>query len=217
MVMSLRAAGVACVGLVALTAAAQAPDGEGLTVPTISPVWQEPLPAIDNAPSSPVAFPGAEVPVDWDRPAPLPSESASLGEVPPLVDPGPAPSADVLARVSEKERQCLAAVVYHEARGEPREGQLAVAQVVLNRSRSGKFPKSICGVAYQPGQFSGFASRSGGRNARQWSSALDVADAALDGERADGVGKAMYFHATYVQPGWNRTRLATIGNHVFYR
>ncbi len=121
---------------------------------------------------------------------------------------------------------CLAQAVYYEARGEPREGQAAVAQVVLNRARSGSHPASVCGVVFEgasrPGcQFS-FAcdGRLGGRRpaAAAWRQAETVAAEALDGRRVAGVEGALNYHADYVRPRWaaQLRRTAEIGRHIFY-
>jgi spore germination cell wall hydrolase CwlJ-like protein len=107
--------------------------------------------------------------------------------------------------------------VYHEARGEPRAGQVAVARVIINRTKSGRYPTSICGVVYQPSQFSALKPGMTPSNVAQWRTAQAVADDALQGEGEDRMQGAMYFHASYVRPGWNRVRVAAIGNHVFYR
>ncbi len=116
--------------------------------------------------------------------------------------------------------ECLAGAVYFESRGEPLAGQLAVAEVILNRSRSGRFPGSVCGVVFQPSQFS-FV-RGGGfppiaRGSRAWREAVAMAHAAQDGIASSGVGSSLYFHARRVSPGWKLTRVTTVGNHVFYR
>lgn len=118
------------------------------------------------------------------------------------------------------EERCLAGAVYFESKGEPLEGQMAVAHVILNRVSSGRFAGSICGVVYQKSQFSFVR---GGRmpsipeGSEQWKTAVAVAKTALADAWDSPVGGAMYFHATYVSPGWNRARVRTIGNHIFYR
>lgn len=123
------------------------------------------------------------------------------------------------ADATDAEHHCLAVGVYYESRSEPLEGQLAVAQVILNRVRSGRFAPSVCGVLTQPSQFS-FVRRgvlpSPGNNA-QWRTAVGVASVALSGDMASPVPGAMFFHATHVSPRWNRQRVARLGNHVFYR
>lgn len=123
--------------------------------------------------------------------------------------------------VSDPELDCLAGAVYFESKGEPLKGQLAVAEVILNRAESGRFPKSICGVVKQKSQFS-FV-RSGRipaipRSSEAWRKAVAIAHIATNNLAKGGVGEAMFFHARYVSPGWRRlTRVASIGNHIFYR
>lgn len=118
------------------------------------------------------------------------------------------------------ELACLAGATYFEAKGEPLEGQLAVAEVIINRSRSGRFPASLCGVVHQRGQFSfvrGGRIPAIDRGSRAWREALAVAQVA-QGEAWDSRAQnALFFHARRVSPGWRKTRVATLGNHVFYR
>ena len=122
--------------------------------------------------------------------------------------------------VSGREAECLAGGVYFESKGEPLVGQLAVAEVILNRARSGRFPSSICGVILQPSQFSfvrGGAFPPIARSSRQWREAVAIAKIAQDKSWSSGVGKALFFHARHVSPGWRLTRVASLGNHIFYR
>lgn len=119
-----------------------------------------------------------------------------------------------------EETECLARAVYYESKGEPLSGQLTVADVIMNRSRSGRFPSSICGVVRQAGQFS-FVRRgvipTPPEGARDWRIAVAIARIAMD-DLADGAApRALFFHARRVNPGWRLTRVATVGNHVFYR
>ncbi len=115
---------------------------------------------------------------------------------------------------------CLAGAIYFESKGEPLDGQLAVANVVINRMQSGRFPRSICAVVTQPGQFSFVR---GGRvpsvslKHSGYRTAMAVAQVAMDGHWESPVAKAMFFHARRVSPGWRLTRVAAIGGHVFYR
>jgi len=115
--------------------------------------------------------------------------------------------------------RCLAAGVYYESKGEPLAGQLAVAQTIINRTRSGRFPKSICGVLTQAGQFSfvrgGSVPSAEGR--RGWDTAVAVAKVAARDLWDGDAEQALYFHARRVAPSWRATRIAAIGNHVFYR
>ena len=112
---------------------------------------------------------------------------------------------------------CLARAVYFEARGEPLEGQLAVAQAILNRVDSGRYPTSICGVVRQPGQFT-FRHGLPVRDGEDWRRAQAIALVAAEDMWPDVVPNAVSFHATHVRPLWrDKVRVAQIGRHVFYR
>lgn len=118
------------------------------------------------------------------------------------------------------ELRCLATAVYFESKGEPLEGQLAVAQVILNRVESGRWAPSICGVINQPRQFSFIRDGRSDepRRAAQWRTAQAIALIAATDNWRPVVGDATHFHATRVAPGWrNLRRVSVIGNHVFYR
>ncbi len=119
-----------------------------------------------------------------------------------------------------RESECLAVTVYFESKSEPLEGQLAVAETVINRAQSGRFPSSICGVLMQRGQFS-FV-RGGGypaiaRGGQQWKNAVAIARIAQDELHSTSVNTALFFHARRVSPGWKLRRIGSVGNHVFYR
>lgn len=115
---------------------------------------------------------------------------------------------------------CLAGAIYFESKGEPLDGQLAVAHVIINRMKSGRFPRSICAVITQPGQFSFVR---GGRMPGvstanpAYRTALAVAQVAMDHHWESPVASALFFHARHVAPGWRLTRVGTVGSHVFYR
>ena len=118
--------------------------------------------------------------------------------------------------------KCLAQAVYFEARGEPLAGQLAVARVVINRAASGLYPSDYCSVVTQRAQFS-FV-RNGripqaDESSRAWRRAKAIAQIAHQDLWQSEAGDALYFHASYVKPGWARrkTQLARIDTHVFYR
>ena len=128
-----------------------------------------------------------------------------------------------------KAEKCLANAVYFEARAEPVRGQVAVAQVVMNRVFSGYYPNNVCGVVYQRAhrrfacQFS-FAC--GGASERvvdepdAWKRAKEIARDTLDGKLwLPDVGKATHYHAYWVRPIWVREmhKLDRIGVHTFYR
>ncbi|HWK35995.1 cell wall hydrolase [Sphingomonas sp.] len=122
------------------------------------------------------------------------------------------------AAADDSELRCLASGVYFESKGEPLAGQLAVAQTILNRTRSGRFPKSVCSVLTQRGQFSfvrGGNVPSG--SGRAWSTAIAVAKVAQRDLWDSAAGNALFFHARSVAPGWRMAKVAAIGNHVFYR
>lgn len=120
----------------------------------------------------------------------------------------------------DAESECLARAIYYESKGESLTGQLSVAEVILNRAESGRFPSTICGVVRQPSQFS-FVRRGHipepPQNA-QWRKAVAIARIAQEELAEGGAPNALFFHARYVSPGWrNLTRVATVGNHIFYR
>ena len=120
----------------------------------------------------------------------------------------------------DAETECLARAVYCESKGEPLAGQLTVAEVVINRAHSGRFASTICGVVRQPGQFS-FVHRgyipTPPTGSRDWRTAVAISQIAME-DLADGAApRALFFHARQVRPGWRRTHVATVGNHVFYR
>ncbi len=123
--------------------------------------------------------------------------------------------------VPDAEHECLAGAVYFESKGEPLSGQVAVGQVIANRAKSGRFPKSWCGVVFQRSQFS-FV-RGGNlpaipRSSAHWKTAVAVAHIVANDLTDAVVPKALFFHARYVSPNWKRvSKVATVGNHIFYR
>lgn len=130
---------------------------------------------------------------------------------------------------SNAETRCMAEAIYFEARSEPVRGQLAVAQVVVNRLKNPTYPSTVCGVVYQNQhmrnacQFS-FACdgyREIIRDRSSWSTAQALAQAVLAGDSIylEEIGTATHYHATYVRPAWARQmqRMGQIGLHVFYR
>jgi spore germination cell wall hydrolase CwlJ-like protein len=127
-----------------------------------------------------------------------------------------------------KHQKCLANAIYFEARGEVERGQMAVAQVILNRAFSGYYPGNVCDVVYQNAhrhlacQFT-FACdnhKDVVRDQPRWEIADRIASEALDGKFwLPEVGKATHYHATYVNPWWVRTmtKHTRLGVHIFYR
>jgi N-acetylmuramoyl-L-alanine amidase len=119
------------------------------------------------------------------------------------------------------ELDCLATGIYFEAKSEPLAGQLAVGQVIANRADSGgRFPSTYCGVLFQRGQFSfvhGSSLPHVAHSNRQWQTAVAVAKIVDQHLKDSPVGNALFFHARYVSPGWHLKKVASIGNHVFFR
>lgn len=121
-------------------------------------------------------------------------------------------------KLTQKELTCLAKNIYHEARGEPLVGQLAVAQVTLNRVRSKEFQKTVCDVVYANKQFSWTSAPKKILDSKAWHTSLAIAEAMLTNQTQLPNFKALYFHTKQVNPKWNRKKqvLAKIGNHIFY-
>jgi hypothetical protein len=120
------------------------------------------------------------------------------------------------------EANCIAVAVYHEARGESLEGQLAVAQVIKNRAMSGKYPADWCGVVKQPWQFSfvrhgQFPSVDASSDA--WRKAVGITRLAVANAVPSVPQDCLWYHANYVAPRWsnNLQRVEQIGAHIFYR
>ena len=119
----------------------------------------------------------------------------------------------------DEESRCMAGAIYFESKGEPLSGQLAVADVILNRIRSGRFASTICSVVTQPGQFSFVRD---GRvpdiaDCAHYRTAIAVARVAMADAWQSPAAGALFFHARRISPGWHREHIATIGNQVFYR
>ena len=146
----------------------------------------------------------------------------------PDADTAERPTGDLASMVEQlrssdpgsSELECLAGAIYFESKSESLQGQLAVGHVIANRAESGRFPSSYCGVLFQRGQFSFVRGRSlphVPRASRDWQEAVAIAKIVDQNLRPSPVGKAMFFHARRVSPGWRLTRVATLGNHIFYR
>lgn len=122
--------------------------------------------------------------------------------------------------VSADDIFCLAKNIYHEARGEPLQGQKAVAQVTINRTKAEGFPSSICDVVYQHKQFSWtLQPHLKVTDSESWNRSLLLARQALtNGIPGFEEFTALYFHAKHVKPYWRKKHkvYAHIGNHIFY-
>lgn len=115
--------------------------------------------------------------------------------------------------------QCLAGAIYFESKGEPLTGQLAVAEVIINRAKSGRFPSDVCDVVKQRGQFSFVR---GGQiptitKGASYRTAIAVAKVALASTWNSPAEKALYFNTPDRRPSVRAIKVASIGNHVFYR
>jgi N-acetylmuramoyl-L-alanine amidase len=139
-------------------------------------------------------------------------------------------SNDVVSiREREQQLECLAKNIYYEAGNEPFEGKVAVAQVTMNRVDSGKFGNGVCGVVYQKNifyekvvcQFSWYCDRTVKLKPIHkdvYEESMEVAKKVLlEGFRLDVIKTAMYYHADYVNPGWNKQKIGKIGRHIFYK
>lgn len=125
------------------------------------------------------------------------------------------------AEAGSHELDCLATGIYFESKSEPLVGQLAVGKVIANRTKSGgRFPGTYCGVLFQRGQFSfvhGRSLPSVPRASKQWQTAVAIAKIVDQNLKESPAGDALFFHAKYVTAGWHAKRVASIGNHIFYR
>jgi spore germination cell wall hydrolase CwlJ-like protein len=123
---------------------------------------------------------------------------------------------------ADEEEECLAGAVYFEARGESLAGQLAVAEVVMNRAASGRYPTTYCEVITQPWQFS-FVNATGSipeanRSSEAWRHAVAIAHIAVEKMAGNLDEDVLWYHADYVAPSWGKRldRVSKIGAHIFY-
>lgn len=133
--------------------------------------------------------------------------------------PGGAASA-----VDPEDHRCVALAMYWEARGEGRDGMLAIGSVILNRMRDERFPDTACAVVREGGetppcQFSWWCDGRGDTPAQDkvWALSRELAREVLTETPRDPTGGALYFHRATNEPPWDRERTAQIGEHVFYR
>ena len=180
-----------------------------VSAPASAQALASPLPA---APTVPIQ---ASAPVPVGAPLAAPATAPVPMSLPELV-------ASFRAAVApDTAADCLAKAVYFEARGESLEGQLAVAEVVLNRAASGIYPADVCGVITQKAQFSFI--RNGAfptpdEASASWRKALAIANIARQGLARAVSRDVLWYHADYVAPKWGRfhTQAARIGAHIFY-
>jgi spore germination cell wall hydrolase CwlJ-like protein len=171
---------------------------------------------------------------ETNQPIPIVSSISNfIVELGNIYDAVMAPSVRIPADVPAKEVKCLADNIYFEAKSEPYEGQLAVAQVTINRVEHPQYPKTVCGVVWQQNK-----DRRTGRKVAQFSWTLDgrpdvpksksayeqayavAEEVLLYGTKSAIIGTdTLFYHANYIRPRWSRQmeRVAQIGNHIFYQ
>lgn len=111
---------------------------------------------------------------------------------------------------------CMAKNAYHEARSEGKQGMLAVINVTLNRVKDVRFPKTICGVVYQPSQYSWVKHKPKIKEPEQYSLAKQLAQEVLDGKHSDNTHRALYFNSLHIKPKGTICTVRIKG-HSFYR
>jgi spore germination cell wall hydrolase CwlJ-like protein len=138
------------------------------------------------------------------------------------------PAGYITANDRIKQLDCLTRNVYWEAASEPFEGKVGVAQVTMNRLASGKFADTVCGVVYQKNivyqkvicQFSWYCESPGQMRPVQkelWKESEEVAKKVLlENFRLPSLKGALYYHADYINPNWNKPKIDKIGRHIFY-
>ena len=218
----LNVAGLAAVGMTAVAALSLAEPGfaSDLAESANPPAITQPLA------ETTATGPTADLPTEAQTPVEPTPEIKDESTVEPKAAPL---DVDTLAELVaatprpadlDDELRCLAGAVYFESRGESLAGQLAVAHVVINRAKSGRFPTSYCGVVHQPSQFSFVR---GGQipairtASAAWRTAKAIAKIAHEGSWQSPAKGALFFHARYVSPGWRLQRVAQVNNHIFYR
>ena len=219
MLTSLRSAMVICATLVTISVApAQAdPGAEPLIPATSASLPQIRVPDLLD----PSGEPELAQPI---QPADEPGDPMVQPQAPKATatgDLGDMVTQLMASQPGTRELECLATGIYFESKSEPLLGQLAVGKVIANRAKSGgRFPSSYCGVLFQRGQFSfvhGHKLPNVAHSSRQWQTAVAIAKIVDQRLKDSVVGNALFFHARYVSPGWHLKRVASIGNHIFFR
>ncbi len=144
---------------------------------------------------------------------PVPASRLSLGQLVTRYSTG---------TTLDEQQNCLATAVYFESMGEPLEGQLAVARVVINRAASGRYPTSWCAVVKQKAQFSFVRAGRFPRidpACRAWRKAQAITRIAIANASDSLTSDVLWYHADYVAPSWGRrlVKAEKIGAHIFYR
>jgi hypothetical protein len=213
MLLSLRPA---LLVLAALSASSVAPAQVGPASEPLLPLSTASIPSV--VPTQPLLV---EVPAPVDPLAPLEGEPTEIEPVKPTGDLASLVEQLRSSDPGSRELECLAAGIYFESKSEPLAGQLAVGEVIANRANSnGRFPSTYCGVLFQRSQFSFVRGRSWpsiSKAGRQWQTAVAIAKIVDQDLKESGASDALFFHARRVSPRWKLKRVASIGNHIFYR
>lgn len=138
----------------------------------------------------------------------------------------------LLSKLDSKQVFCLAKNIYFEARNEPVQGLVAVAQVTLNRVDSDKFPNTVCEVVYQAVKVDGqivrdkcqFSWYCDGKpdyirfSSEAWIRSMKIAEVVMRDEYPDVVRGSLFYHADYVNPYWSKEKrlITKVGRHIFY-
>src|SRR5688572_22530508 len=202
-----------------------------LSASSVAPAQVGPA-AEPSIPVSETAMPKVVVPEVLPNDLPVVTQTdpaPAVDELAPLPAPQSKPTGDLASLVAQmrssdagsRELECLAVGIYFESKSEPLAGQLAVGEVIANRANSrGRFPSSYCGVLLQRSQFSfvrGRAWPAVPRSSRQWQTAVAIAKIVDQDLKDSAASNALFFHAKRVSPRWKLKRVASIGNHIFYR
>jgi hypothetical protein len=213
------------------------PVAETIAQPPASVMAAAPAPAPAAAPAATVQLASIdpEALAIGNSAAPLVSQislPATIKVLPPpapgVPPPSPAQRLHLEGASRAKAEKCLSNAIYFEARDQPYQGQVAVAQVVMNRVFSGVYPHDVCGVIYQNANrhlacqftFACDGKRKVINERAEWARARRIAKDTLDGVLyVQAVGTATHYHANYVHPNWVREmkRFAREGEHLFYR
>jgi spore germination cell wall hydrolase CwlJ-like protein len=203
--------------------------GEGSRLTDAPPARRRAQPSIPSRP--PVSSGARPTPIAAAPPAvatPLSPRRAPASDGLRTIALPDSPSRTIAAALTRPTNavDCLTQAIYYEARSESEEGQAAVAEVILNRARSGRYPRDVCDVVYQRNartcQFSYTCDGSIGRtriNARSWATAERIARQVHAGQaQALLPARSVNYHANYVAPSWGRRleRVRQIGAHIFY-
>jgi len=126
------------------------------------------------------------------------------------------PKQSKVQKLSNKQIECLSRAAYHEAKGESDAGMLAVIHTTLNRVKDVRFPKTVCGVVYQPSQYSWTKHNPKIKEKEQYERAKRLAQEVVDGKHKDVSRGALYFNSLHQRPK-GTVCTTRIGGHSFYK